>query len=74
MASSIDYIANSVSKNINQILDSEGYKIELQRMASKIIKYSEDVDNEASIAAFFEEHLYSYIQNTFGKEIPFKKN
>ena len=41
-------------KNINRILDSEQYKIDLQDIASKIIKYSKENDNEASIAAFFE--------------------
>lgn len=60
-------------KNINRILDSEQYKIDLQDIASKIIKYSKENDNEASIAAFFEQHIYSYIRNTFELEIPFKK-
>lgn len=61
-------------KNINRILDSEQYKIDLQDIASKIIKYSKENDNEASIAAFFEQHIYNYIRNTFELEIPFKKN
>lgn len=60
-------------KNINRILDSEQYKIDLQDIASKIIKYSKENDNEASIAAFFEQHIYNYIRNTFELEIPFKK-
>lgn len=61
------------NKNINRIVNSEQYKIDLQDLASNIIKYSKEVDNEATIAAYFEEHLYDYIKKTFNVDVPFKK-
>ena len=56
-----------------KIFDSNEYRVKLSDLASEIIKYSEDKDNEATIGSYFENNLYALIENLFKEKICFEK-
>ena len=57
-----------------KIFDSNEYRVKLSDLASEIIKYSEDKDNEATIGSYFENNLYALIENLFNADCKIKLN
>lgn len=55
------------------IFESNEYREKLDDIASNLIQYSQEKDNEATIGAYFEEKLYKFIESKFNRSIEFDK-
>ena len=62
-----------MNKNIDVILNSAEYEIEISKSMTTIITNLKSVSTEASVASVFENELYHFIKTNFNRSILFNK-
>ena len=62
-----------MNSNIKKKIETNQYKQSLNETYTKIIKQLKHANSEATVAGIFENNLYSFIDNFFGKQINFQK-
>jgi len=59
--------------NIENIINSNEYKIKISELLTSLLKRTKSSENEATTASYFETELYHFVKNTFGISLDFRK-